>query len=87
MTSIQDEQFIPTLAIKLAGRLGNVLFEIESGMAIAQHFHLNVCVDSSSWYYLIVRELAPLVNQGEIPNIYLRKITPVHNRLNLVLCT
>ena len=66
VTSSRDEQFIPTLAIKLAGRLGNVLFQIASGMAIAQHFHLNVCLDSSSYNYdWIVHEVAPLLNEGE----------------------
>ena len=30
-----------TLAIKLGGRMGNVLFGVESGLAIAAHYGLN----------------------------------------------
>ena len=35
----------PTLAITLAGRTGNVLFEMASGMAIAEHYGLDLCID------------------------------------------
>ena len=44
------------------GGTGNILFELASGVAIAAHYRLNVCLDSSSHWYPLVSEVATLVN-------------------------
>ena len=51
-----------TLAIKLGGRMGNVLFGVESGLAIAAHYGLNLCVNGMSPAYKIFLDMAPLLN-------------------------
>ena len=44
------------------GGTGNVLFELASGVAIAAHYNLAVCLDSGSRWFPLVSEVAALLN-------------------------
>ena len=56
-----------TLAIGAMGGTGNVLFEIASGSAIAARYELDACLDSSSRWYPLASELAPMLNHVPEP--------------------
>lgn len=51
-----------TLVVPLHCQTGNVLFEIASGAAIAEHYKLNMCLDSSTKNYHLVKEVAPVLD-------------------------
>jgi len=52
-----------TLAIHMEGRFGNTLFEIASGIAIAEHYKLNACIDDSDNYlYKEIKKAFTMLN-------------------------
>ena len=73
-----------TIAVTLGGRTGNVLFGIGSGIAIAAHYNLNLCVNQASPSFQIVREIAPLLNM--VPKTCpkaIQKSLELGNKVNL----
>ena len=65
-TTVHSRNKNISLALTLGGRTGNVLFEMASGIAIAAHYNLDLCVDpslrSAPGAYGTVMEIAPLLN-------------------------